>query len=92
MARDHSFRGALGRPLKRLCNPLSRIPRLPLLMSSLCSDRDWRPLVPFSVLSSLKTRVRCVLVAQEFTRIEHQSRRTVADSRCSEDDERSSHT
>jgi hypothetical protein len=46
----------------------------------------------FPVLSSLKTRVRFVLVAQKFTRIERQSRRTVAGSRCSEDYEGSFHT
>jgi hypothetical protein len=40
----------------------------------------------------MKTRVRFVLVAQKFTRIEHQSRRTLAGSRCSEDYERSFHT
>jgi len=40
----------------------------------------------------MKTRVRFVLVAQKFTRIEHQSRRILAGSHCSEDYERSFHT
>ncbi len=40
MGRDKSFRSALGLLLRRLRNPLSRIPRLPLFISSLRSDRD----------------------------------------------------
>jgi hypothetical protein len=63
MARDKSFRSALGLLPRRL--RLARIPRLPLFMSDFCCDRGNVLLFPaFAGLSIIETRVRFVLVAQ----------------------------